>query len=75
MNTQTNKNIKRILETQFNSDTKSLSLQLLSELEKVWGPENISIFCDIEEEQIDICQFIEGKNKSCISVWTANKES
>ena len=74
MNTQTNKNIKRILETQFNSDTKSLSLQLLSELEKVWGAENISIFWDSEEEQIDICQIIDGKNKGCISVWFANGE-
>lgn len=55
-------NIRRILDSDVNRETKIFALQMLPKFEKIWGADNLSVFWNSEEDTIEFEYFIDRKN-------------
>jgi hypothetical protein len=62
-------NIRRILDTDVNRETKIFALQMLPKFEKMWGADNLSVFWDSEENTIEFEYFMDRKNVGGISLY------
>lgn len=66
-------NIRRILDSDVNRETKVFALQMLPRFEEMWGAKNLSVFWNIDEETIDfeffLDSFLDRKNIGGVSLY------